>query len=191
MIISKEAREVISSLAGGGYGICCWISRGVCCHNPQSVSSGLRASYGWMGKCGVEAWALWGSGSSLSSRATSAVWGAQGISTGLRLCHMLYWEELPNHSTQPCSTLGSATVCSLLTSWTSMVNWNLHSGMTFHHTRLFMQGGTFQQPTLSSLAAGNVKPAAVFWLVPVPGHHWVVLGWGTKAPATSLEACLS
>ena len=107
-----------------------------------------------MGIHGVDACAPWGSGSSPSSRASSAgVWEASGSSPidsskeasqmssssscmrGSRhLCRTwavphIILGEAPNCSAQCYRALASVTLCSFLTSHMSLVPWNLHSGM--------------------------------------------------------------
>ena len=115
-----------------------------------------------------------GSGSSPSSRASqmssssSCMRGTRHLHRCQTVPHIVLGEPLT--SAQCCRTLASTTVCFFLTSWMSLVPWNLHFGMKSCYLRQLRQGGAFHQPILSSWAAGNLKPTACFLPAPVLGH---------------------
>ena len=153
-----------------------------------AVTLDLRASSGWVGLHGADACTPWGSGSSLTRMASSTgVREAKGSSSmdsskeasqmssssscvrGTRHLHRSWTVPhiaqggAPNCSAQYCKTLASTTVCSLLTSWKSLVHQNMHSSVKSHHLRQLRQGGAFHQPILSYWAASNLEPAACFF----------------------------
>ena len=157
---------------------------------------GLRVSSGQMEICGADTCTPWSSWSSPNSRvssvgvreamgsyptdsikevsqvscSSSCMRGARHLCRSQTVPHIVLG-GVPGHSAQHCRALASTTVCSLLTSQMSLVPWNLHSGKKSHHPRPLSQGGAFHEPTLSSWAAGNLKPAACFFLAPVSEHY--------------------
>ena len=152
--------RISTSSKGGGwgiwagspdpYGICYWKSRGPA---TLAVTWGLRTSSGWIGICGADASALWGSRSSLRGRASSVgvreatsffpmdsskkVSQISSSSSCMRDARHFHRSQTaphivqggaPDHSAQGCRALASTTVCSLCTYQMFLVHQNLYTG---------------------------------------------------------------